>query len=206
MYDTGTPTDSVKTLLPRRQQTRNLFQGRGSRFSWLINSDDQLHLDAPVIYWWCVGPCLKTTSHVQGFFNIHVGMISTWPSRLYFKYQNSFQTCRFLWSCVDVPAGFPDVRWPCAVSRQWSPIPSVTLFTGHLLKGLEGNKETQMRVDVKRALPNWKPLSHRRWPANQEKKKLKEMSDRGWNDRGSTLWRGRSLLTDVCAASSSLPG
>lgn len=46
------------------------------------------------------------------------------------------------YGCVEVPAGFPDVRWPCAVSRQWSPIPSVTLFTGHLPKSLEGNKET----------------------------------------------------------------
>lgn len=77
MYDTGTPADSVKTLLPRRQHTLNLFQGRGSSFSWLISSDDQLYLDAPVIYWWCVGPRLKTTSRVQGFLYIHVGMIST---------------------------------------------------------------------------------------------------------------------------------
>lgn len=154
MYDTGTPTDSVKTLLPRLQQTLNLFQGRGSSFSWLISSDDQLHLDAPVIYWWCVGPRLKTTSRVQGLRYVHVGKISTLPSSFYLKSQNSVQTCRFLWSCVDVPAGFPDVRWPCAVSRQRSPIPSVTLFTGHLLKGLEGNKETQMRVDAKSALPD----------------------------------------------------
>lgn len=35
-------------------------------------------------------------------------------------------------------------------------------------------KERQIRVDVKSALPDWKQLSHRRCPANQEKKTLKK--------------------------------
>lgn len=67
-------------------------------------------------------------------------------------------------------------------------------------------KETQIRADMTSAQPDGKQLSHCGCPANQGKKTLKKCQNRGWNYSGTTLWRGRSFLSDICTPSPSLPG
>lgn len=128
------------------------------------NPMQSIFISSPLLYFVCT-----TQVPTMAYFTLY---LEFWNQVKFWEY--SFQTWSFLRIGVDVTAGLREVRCPRAVQSQWSPIPTWLCSQVTYWRACKETKETQIRADMKSALPDWKQLSHRGSPANQEKKMLKK--------------------------------